>query len=341
MDNLSSREKQILQELIHRFILTANPVGSNQISQEGNSGLKSASVRRVMAELEKKGYVYQPHTSAGRVPTTTGYRLYVDELLTMKGIHPRIEEEILESIEHSEGDIDLLMKNIAGVLANISKQLGVFITPKFEYGIFEMLQIVPVSSDKYMIIISVRDGQVKTILIELHQKIYQNMLKQIANKINQRFHGKSLLEIRNSFPGVMADLRNEKTGLVRLFSETADKLFDFNRYDGYAITGTLNIMQQPEFAKNERIFTLIELLEDKNIVIHLMGKREIPPGIRVTIGNEHDQKEIKECSVITSTYQIGDVSGLLGIIGPMRMPYHKMIPLIQFTAEAITHSMKS
>ncbi|MBN2425636.1 MAG: heat-inducible transcription repressor HrcA [Calditrichaceae bacterium] len=341
VESITYREKSILKELIHKYILTANPVGSNQIALNGDIGLKSASVRRIMSGLEEKGFVFQPHTSAGRVPTTAGYRLYVNELMTMDKINPENENEILDSIESSDGDFTLLMKSIAGVLARLSSQLGVIVSPKFEQGVFEKIHIIPVSSDKYMIVISVKDGQVKTIIIEHRQRINQSAIKRTVNKINQRLHGKTLMEIKNHFPDVMSDLKNEESGLVRLFSETAEKLFDFKRYDNYTINGTSNILQKPEFINSEQISTLIELLEDKNIIIHFMGERETPPGIKVTIGDEHLRSEIKECSVITSTYRIGGISGILGIIGPTRMPYQKMIPLIQFTADAITSSLNS
>ncbi len=339
MEKLNEKEKIILNLIVEQFIATANPVGSQQISDQAGVQLKPASVRRIMARLEEKGYVIQPHTSAGRIPTTTGYRFYVDQLIRPIRMRPQEMRTIQETLKTYDGDIEQLLQRVTRMLAEISHQLGIGVTPKFYESIFEKIELVPISSDKIMSIIMVKEGQVKSFIIETKQNMPQADLKKVKDKINQRFHGQTLKEIKHSFANVMADLRNEKTGLVRLFTEMADRMFDFSRYENYTLNGTRNILTQPEFTDVQRFSMLINLLENKNIIIHFMGKREYPPGIRVTIGNEHAEKEMQNCSVITSTYRIGEVSGVLGVIGPMRMAYRKMIPLVDFTANAVTNKL--
>lgn len=339
MEHLSEREKTILQSIIHQFILTAKPVGSMQISRQSETVLKSASIRRIMASLEEKGYLSHPHTSAGRVPTTEGYRFYVDQLINKAPLNTSAEDLIKDTVEKFDGDVNFFIEQIAGVLAQISKQLSIIVTPKFYQGIFDHMQVVPVSANRLMVIISVTDGEVKSILVEIKHKINKESLRKVIRKINQRFHGKTLREIKNTFADVMADIRSEETGLIRLFSETADRLFDFDRYDNYTVNGTSNIIAQPEFSDVNRFSTLIELLEDKNIVIHFMEKREYPPGMRVTIGDENEEKMIRDCSVVTSTYRVGNISGVVGIIGPTRMNYRMVIPLVDFTASTISDKL--
>lgn len=339
METLTVREKLILQLIVHHFILTARPVGSSQVYKNERVGLSPASVRKIMGKLEDKGLVYQPHTSAGRVPTTAGYRFYVDQLVKMDKVNLRHSGKIIETVEAFDGDVENLSERIANVLAQISRQLSIIVSPRFYDGIFDRMQIVPVASDKVMVIISVKEGQVKTLLLEMHYKIDRRALERVIRKINQRFHGKTLREIKNSFSDVMADLRNEETGLVRLFTETADRMFDFSRYEYFTLDGTSNIINQPEFSDVGRFATLIELLEDKNIVIHFMEQREIPPGLKVTIGEENPEKQIRDCSVITSTYQLGRISGIVGVIGPTRMDYAKMIPLVNLTARLMTKKL--
>ncbi|MGD9487448.1 MAG: heat-inducible transcriptional repressor HrcA [Calditrichaceae bacterium] len=337
--SLKLREKSILQSVIHEFIMTANPIGSKTLAEKSSTGLAPASIRKIMANLEEEGYLAHPHTSAGRIPTTKGYRFYVDEIINQQQISNNQKNLIQDTLENFNGDVDHLMDEVAGILAAISRQLSIVVTPKFYHAIFENMQIVPLASDKWLVIMTVSSGQVKTILLEVKQKIKKESIKRVLVKINQRFCGKTLFEIRKTFAVVMEDFYNEETGLIRLFTENADRLFDFSRYENYSVDGTRNIINQPEFSDISRFSSLIEMIEDKDIIIHFMGKREDPPGIKITIGHEHDEEQIKDCSVITSTYRVGNVSGVVGVIGPTRMAYGKVIPLVDYFALAITQKL--
>ena len=339
MNELNEREQAILRSIVQSYIQTAVPVSSAQISHTGVIGLKPASVRRIMAGLEEKGFLRQPHTSAGRVPTTLGYRYFVDHLMQEERLHHRTASLIMQAIEAYDGDVQIMMRNIADVLARISRQLGIVMKPRLYQGIFERIQIVNVSATRLMIILSVKDGPVNTIMMEVHQKISPAAIGRLTERINRRFHGKTLREIKNSFGSALSEMGEAPRGFVRLFAEAAGRLFDFERFESYQITGTANIVHQPEFADTRRFSTLIELLEDKNIVVHLMEEREYPPGTRITIGREHHTKQIQECSVITSTFSMGNILSLVGVIGPVRMAYPKVIPLVRFTARALTERL--
>jgi len=339
MSELNKREKSILKTIIQQFIVNAAPVGSAEISRLSKTGLKPASVRRIMNSLEEKGYLTQPHISAGRMPTTKGYRYYVDELIKIDHIGFIGEELINETMQGYDGDVNILMEKIARVLAQMSSQLSIMVTPRVYQGVFDHLQIAPISVDKLMVIIALKAGQVKTILLEVKHKINRSKLNRVIDIINKRFHGKSLLEIRNSFRQVLSTLRRDDTGLIRLFAETSDRLFDFSHYEDYRLNGASNIINQPEFYESQSFYSLFELLEDRNIFINFLEQREEPPGMHVTIGAEHHQEQMKNCSVITSTYHMGDFSGVIGIIGPTRMPYRRMIPLVEYTAKAITNKL--
>ncbi len=339
MVELNKKEKSILRAIIRTFVKTAVPVGSIHLARKSGTGLKPASVRRLMAGLEEKGYLEHPHTSAGRVPTTAGYRYYVDRLVRVHKLQEPAASMIMETIESYDGDVNLLMEKVARVLASISRQLGIIVTPRLYEGIFDRIQIVPVATNKLMVVLSIHSGQINTILMEVRQKVERKAIKQIVNRINQRFHGRPLRYIKDIFADALADMKHEPNGLVQLFLDASDRLFDFERFENYAVTGTKNILQQPEFSDLHRFSTLVDLLEDKNIIIHFMEQRENPPGIKVTIGEEHFEKQIKECSVITSTYRVGNIAGVLGIIGPRRIAYGKIIPLVEFTAQALTRHL--
>ncbi|MHB2153794.1 heat-inducible transcriptional repressor HrcA [Calditrichota bacterium GD2] len=339
MMRLNDREKQILKAVIQEFIDTAVPVGSTQISQKSSIDLKPASVRRIMATLEEKGLLTHPHTSAGRVPTSLGYRIYVNELLKKSKLTARQEKLINQTIDAYDGDVQLFMSKVSAVLAKISRQVGIIVTPKFYEAVLERIHLIPVSSTRVMVILAVKDQQVRTILVEVNHPVDKEDLHRLARKINRRFYGKTLREIKNSYPHLMSDLKSEKSGLVRFFSRTADRIFDFSRYENYWLHGTNYLMHQPEFNDVQRVSGLIQVLEDKEHIFHFMEKREQPPGIKITIGRENELAEMRDCSVITSTYKVGDIWGVVGIIGPMRLRYQKVIPVVEFMASAITRKL--
>ncbi len=336
---LTKREQSILRTVIKEFIDTAAPVGSAQVAQKSSLGLKPASIRRILGSLEDKGYLTQPHTSAGRIPTPKGYRVYVDELLKKSRLTPRQEKLVDMAIEAYDGDVQLFMSKVATALADISHQIGIIVTPKFYEAILERIHLLLVSSNRVMVILTVKDQQVRTVLVEVKHKIEKEDLRILERKLNQRFCGKSLREIKNTFSNIMADMQSEKTGLVRLFSETADRIFDFSRYENYWLHGTNNIIHQPEFTDVHRVSGLIEVLEDRDYLFQFMEKRERPPGIKITIGNENETEKMSECAVITSTYRLGDILGVVGVIGPMRMRYQRVIPVVEYMAAAITRKL--
>ena len=170
-NQLTEREKEILESIIHHFVITGNPVGSRTISKKENNELSAASIRNVMADLEEKGYLKHPHTSAGRVPTTKGYRHYVDYLLKIANLSHKEIELITKKLGYFDGDVDYILERTSHVLAKISNQLGVILAPKFDDGILEKLDIVSVASDKILVILSIKDGLAKTILLEVIHEI--------------------------------------------------------------------------------------------------------------------------------------------------------------------------
>ncbi len=333
---LTAREEQILKTLVRSFIQTAAPVGSARLARDAGLGLRSASVRRIMAILEEKGYVTQPHTSAGRIPTTEGYRYYVNELLGRRHLSGKARSVILESVRSYNGDVDLLLENVSRSLAALSRQLGIVVRPKIQLGVFEKIQLLPVASAKTMAVLTASGNFVKTGLIETKTARQSRELEEAVRLLNRMLQGKPLLEAQAELMKSKNALAQTKASIAGFVKELERRLFNFSHYEKYLLNGTRNILQQPEFSDVERVSRLIDLLEDRDILIHFMEKREVPPGIRVTIGKEHAESRIQSCSVITSTYAAGEVSGIVGIIGPTRLPYGTLIPLVEFTAQAIS-----
>lgn len=338
---LTEREQEILESIVQHFVLTGNPVGSRTLAKKEKETLSSASIRNVMADLEDKGYLDHPHTSAGRRPTTMGYRHYVDNLVDLTELSD--EEKVLfkKNIGDFSGDLDFMLEKTLQVLAKVSNLLGVVLTPKFDDSILEKIDILRVSSEKLLVILSIKDGVAKTILLEVQHDLADNLLKKVIHLINERLAGLRILEIKKTFSDRLKDLVNEESGLIRLFIDSAEKLFDFTRYSNLIYSGASNIINYPEFSDINKISTLIELFEEKNIIIHLMEKRTVPPELKVTIGDENEEELVQNCSIITAPYKVGNIDGILGVIGPTRMVYRRVIPIVDFTAKFITTILQS
>lgn len=333
---LNHREVEILEAVIHQFILTGNAVGSRTVSKKGRNKLSAATIRNVMSDLEEKGYLSHPHTSAGRVPTTKGYRHFVDNLIEISDLSEVKKRFIENNLGIFTGDIDLILERTASVIAKISYQLGVILTPKFENGILQHLELIRLSAEKFMVVLNIKEGFAKTVILEIEHDLSSTILEKMTQLLNERLGGLTIREIHTYVKERLKDIDDDGTGLIRLFIESADQIFHTNRFNDVKYTGASNILSSPEFSDISKVSALIELIEDKNIIIHMMEQRTIPAGLYVTIGNENAEKPIQNCSIITAPYTVGDSEGLLGVIGPMRMSYENVIPLVDFTAKYIT-----
>ncbi|TFH00210.1 MAG: heat-inducible transcription repressor HrcA, partial [Calditrichales bacterium] len=294
--NLTDREIDILESVVQQFVLTGDPVGSRTVARARGKILSPATIRNVMADLEEKGFLDHPHTSAGRIPTTKGYRHYVNNLVAMTQLSRNEKALIKKNIREFNGEIDLLLERTLQVLAKVSNLLGVLLTPKFDEGVLEKIDIIHTTTEKVMVILGIKDGIAKTILMEFTNELTRDQLYQIVQLLNERLAGLKIREIKTTYKDRLADLVSESTGLVRLFVESADHLFDFTRYSNVIYSGASNIVNYPEFADAKKFSTLIELFEDKNIIVHMMAKRSSPPQLKITIGDENEEKLVQNCS---------------------------------------------
>jgi heat-inducible transcriptional repressor len=337
MNTLNDREKTILHNIVHSYIQTAIPVGSRYISKRHDIGLSAATIRNVMSDLESLGYLGHPHTSAGRIPTDKGYRFYVNELMEIDQLS-EIEQSSIQSQLHGNIETDEILKIASKILGTISHQLSVVTAPQMTSGIFEKLELMQISSTRLLVIISIGSGLVKTIMMEIHSEIARTKLEGVAGLLNERLSGLTLKEIRDTFAERVKEYQHEESGLIRLFIESVDKLFDENRRDKIHIGGTTNILSQPEFDNAKNFKSVIELMENEDIIIHVLESGDTKSGAaNVTIGEETKIEHLKDFSVVTKTYNVGDISGTIGVLGPKRMEYSKMIPLVDFVATTISN----
>lgn len=340
VDQLSERERMVLNSIVEDFVRNAVPVGSRVLSKKHGIGLSPATIRNVMGDLEEMGYLTHPHTSAGRVPTDKGYRLYVDSLMEVQQLSEHEKNEILQHFLRVSKEVDSILDAASQMIARVSNQLGVVLSPRFYQGVFEKIELVPIAEKKVLMVLSIKAGLVRTILLKMDAEVPREVMEKTAALINERLHGLSLMEIKNTLDHRLRDLVEVDTNLVAAIAGSTAPLIDPIEHRNFHYGGANNIMVQPEFSDHRKLSNMLNLLESKQIVIHLFEQSESPGELSITIGEENRDEFIKYCSLITTSYHIGSVTGTLGVIGPTRMRYPKVIALVDFMAKVLTEVLE-
>jgi len=339
--NLTDREKQVLQQIIHSYVLSARPVGSRYISKHSDLGLSPASIRNIMAELEERGFIDHPHTSSGRIPTDKGYRYYVDTLMQIDRLTSK-EKAIIRNVvkKNTETKLAEILKDSNKILSYISHLLAVISLPRIQTGKLNRIDLIPLSSSRIMIILAIESGLVKTMQFELDCVIDQRQLNDITSFLNSRLAGLTLKEIRETLIQRVKTAANEKTGIIRLFIDRAQNLFsDTLDRDHVIINGVKSIIDQPEFEKAENLRSIIELVEDEQVIIHVLEsqqQQQAPNAVSITIGVENEEDRMRDYSFISTRYIFGNVTGTIGVIGPKRMNYSKLVALVDYLGSTIS-----
>lgn len=335
---LTQRESSILKSLIVNFVNNATPIGSRFLSKAFKNWLSPATIRNIMMDLEEKGLVAQPHTSAGRIPTDLGYRCYVDDLMMMERLTKPEKQQIEQDLKNvANEDVEAILEKSCEMLSKISNQLGIVLSPRFYQGKFDKLELVKISENKLLVIITIASGLVKTIVMEIKYSIPAEKLEETARILNERLSGLTLRKIRNTFKNRMSDINYGDENLISQFSESVDKIFSIDD-EHVHLRGTQNIFLQPEFAHRERITSLLELIDNQKILIRVFNDTtKDDEKISITIGQENKEELISNCSLITAVYKIGDVTGILGVLGPTRMKYEKVTSLVDYIAREISN----
>ncbi|MGH1366212.1 MAG: heat-inducible transcriptional repressor HrcA [Calditrichia bacterium] len=335
--NLTEREKIILGEIVQNFIENGSPVSSSSIATSRRISMSAATVRSVMSDLEKKGYIHQPHTSAGRVPRTTAYRAYVDGMMKTSRLSPS-EKDSIRSPIHPESELEEILREVSRILAHLSRQLGIIVTPRMEDGIFERMELVRLSSNRLLVVITIESGLIRTIQVEVQSTLKDDNLHLVTQLLNERLSGLKISAIRTNFDNIVKDIKHEESGLVRIFTTRAKRMFDFGEDADVYVMGTHHIMQPQDFSDVQTVSSVVEMVEDRKVIIHLLDSSEEKTDLVVRIGEEMQQDGMQECSIISARYHVGSISGILGVLGPTRMNYSKLVPLVNFTAQALTNA---
>ena len=337
-ENLNEREKTILRSIVQQFILTASPVGSRNITKKFNVGVSPATVRNIMSDLEESGFINHPHTSAGRIPTDKGYRYYVDALMEIQKLKNSDKGIIDKSLENNL-ETDEILKIASKLLSSITKQIACVTYPKLDNGVLYKIQLVPLSSIRLLVVVSIQSGLVKTMTLEFESEVENDKLQKVEALLNERLNGLTFQEIRKTFKERFFDIGDTEKPIIRLFIDSVDKIFrDQVTEEKVVITGATNVIQQPEFDDPGKFQSVIELIEDKDIIIHIMDKKksESTNSVLISIGHENEDEKFKEYSLITKEYTFGETSGTVGIIGPKRMEYSKVVAIVSYLGDMLS-----
>lgn len=337
---LTDREKEVLRYVVENFIKSAVPVGSRNVSKQTDLNLSPATIRNVMSDLEEMELLDTPHTSAGRIPTDKAYRYYVDILMDKERL--TLNEEYSLKSRFDEKNLNILDSNdlfseASRILGKISHLLAIVSQPQISKGIFEKLEFVSITSNKILVVLNIKSGMVKTVMMEIESEITKSKLENLAGFLNERLQGLTLDQIRESFVERVIDYKYREPELIQLFINSIDKLYsEEEKGSKIYVGGTGDIIMQPEFGNPKNFKDIINLAEDKNLVIHIFqNSLKTNNEVFISIGSENEDEKLKNYSVVTTSYQVGDVKGNIGVIGPKRMNYGRMVSLLQYTSKLI------
>ncbi|MCB2211984.1 heat-inducible transcriptional repressor HrcA [bacterium] len=336
--DLNERERAVFTALLQEYLFTARAVGSRTLSKRLAMELSPATIRNVMADLEELGLLQQPHTSAGRVPTNLGYGLYVDAMMERVEVGQEERQTIMRALEEvAIGGINDVLDRTSDALARTSALIAVVLTPQLAEGILHRIDMVRIASGRLMVILTIRNGFVRNILLNIASTLEDAEIDGAVRVLNERLAGLKLGEVRTSIARRMAGIAQQGRPLLKLVVDSADHIFREDRVGEIHVDGASNVFYQPDFADLDQTRAVIEVLEDRDVILHLLntGQHQTEHGVRISIGEETGQQVLEGCSVVAASYSIGDTEGTLGVIGPTRMNYAHLSSLVKFAAEAV------
>jgi heat-inducible transcriptional repressor len=345
-DELTPRERRVLEAVIQTYVQTAEPAGSRVLSRRHGLGVSPATIRNTMSDLEEKGFLSHPHTSAGRVPTDKAYRVYVDSLLNAPAGAIVIAERdrLREDITGHNSTIDTILRRAAQSLGVLTQELGVALGPRLDASVLRTLELVRVSGERLLLVLTLDGGVVRTVFVEVRGALADSAVSEVTRVLNERLGGHTLRELRTSVADRLRDtpMKPEAEELLNIFVQEGEQLFDaaLPMSEESVIVGQASVLaDQPEFSGAESLRRLLTLTEEPARLADALRRKhrgDEKPGVSITIGAEHGDPQLDQFTVVTAEYHAGPLAGVIGVIGPTRMPYDKVISLVQHTSRLLS-----
>lgn len=336
---LDPRARTLLKSLVERYIVDGQPVGSRTLARHSGLDLSPATIRNVMSDLEELGLIASPHTSAGRVPTPAGYRLFVDTLLQIEPLRP--EQASVFSTRLRIDDPARLMSSAAALLSSLSHFAGIVRTPQ-RSSVFRQLEFMRLSGRRYLLIIVTPEGEIQNRIIQADRDFTSEELLEATNYINRNYAGLHFDEIRSRLASELVALRGEIAGLMREAVEASDAALS-EQTDAVVISGERNLLEIADLVQDmSRLRGLFDLFEQKSLLARLLEASIHAEGVQIFIGGESELVPMEELSIVVAPYEAdGRIVGTLGVIGPTRMAYDRVIPIVDVTARLMSSALSS
>jgi len=344
MGSLNTRQELLLKALVESFISDGQPVGSSKLSKTSDLGVSSATIRNVFVDLEDLGYIYSPHKSAGRVPTELAYRMFVDKMIKVQPVNnnliKKLKPNLSQNIERKN-----IVKNTNDILSNITGLTGLISLPTQKNMQLKQIDFLNLSDNKILAILINKSNDVENKIINLEKNYSASELQEAANYLNKIISGQSVHRIRKILLNELDDMRKDMNSIMSSAITFGKKLFldsdDTNKDDDLLVSGQTRLMNCKELSDIEKLKTLFEAFNEKNNILHLLDKSIASDGVKIFIGAESGYNVLDDCSVVSAPYKFdNDVVGVLGVIGPKRMAYDRVIPIVDITAKLLTDALK-
>ncbi len=341
---LSDRARHLLRVLIERYIREGEPVGSRTLSRDSGLDLSPATIRNVMSDLEDMGLVASPHTSAGRIPTPAGFRLFVDALITVRPLSEaeisRLQKE-LDTVRTGDGDV---VGSASSLLAGLTRMAGVVTLPRRSSASLRQIEFLPLSEQRVLAILVIDEKEVQNRILQTDRDYSGEELRRAANYLNEQFAGQPLSRVREMLLRELSSTRETMNAMMLDAIRMAQRAFETSEEGGpsLVLAGETRLMEFAELSDVERLRELFEAFARQRDILHLLDKCLAAESMQVFIGEESGYKMLESVSVVASPYSVGDeVVGVLGVIGPTRMAYDRVIPIVDITAKLLGSALNS
>lgn len=341
-DMLDNRTKQVLRAVVQSYIASPEPVGSRFVTKKYSMGYSAATIRNIMADLAELGFLSQPHTSAGRVPTDRGYRFFVDFLMNAETANSKSEMPVefarhfTRKLEHIRNDLNMMFSEVAHTLSAMSNYVGILMPPQPEKITFKRLDLIRYKGANVVAILLTDEGVIKNKILKIDPLLTQEDLNRIADYLNSEFSGCILDDIRGM---LIKRMKHEKTlwdNLISRAIKICEQTLSFSEDDIF-VSGLYDVINLPDFSDIARIKELSKAIQDKHAILKMLDEFSDADGVRVVIGDENPVEELRKLSIVTATYKEGDRPiGVIALIGPTRMNYSKAISMVDTIAKCVT-----
>lgn len=338
---MDERAQILLKTLVEHYVTDGQPMGSKALLQHSGLGLSPATIRNIMSDLEALGFVSSPHTSAGRIPTQQGYRFFVDSLLSMQPLESKQIEQLESTL--SSTDQSELITTAADILSELTQFAGMILIPKRKTLIFKHLEFMPLSDKRILVIIVSTDGSVQNRIILSDTPYSASNLAEASNYFNAHYSGQTFEQARHQLHGDLKKMQADISHLMTAALEEPNPSQSKNKEEDVIIAGERNLLNVDELATNViTLRKLFDVFEQRSSLMQLLDNSQKAEGVQIFIGGESGYSPLDECSMVTSPYQVdGQVVGTLGVIGPTRMAYERVIPIVDVTAKLLSNALSN